>query len=118
MQSIRCPLGRPLSQVDGKLATAIKHGGQCLMSGLVRLLVEILDERDVLHEFKDAVTVQYFSTMEIVCCDNHKITLYSPVLARVLMNRLNNHVLGSNIIHKSQCGFLAGRGTMDIGLHS
>ena len=52
------------------------------------------------------------------CCDNHRgISLLSTagkILARVLLNRLNDHVSISNIIPESQCGFRAGRGTTDM----
>jgi len=51
-------------------------------------------------------------------CDNHRgISLQSiagKILARVLLNRLNDHVTQNDVIPESQCGFRAARGTMDI----
>ena len=52
------------------------------------------------------------------CCDNHRgislLSIAGKVLARVLLNRLNDHVHSNCIIPESQCGFRAERGTMDM----
>jgi len=51
-------------------------------------------------------------------CDNHRgISLLSvpgKILARVILNRLTKDVTDRDILLESQCGFRAGRGTMDM----
>lgn len=52
------------------------------------------------------------------CCDNHRgislRTIVAKVLARVLLNWLQQHIYDSNIIPEGQCGFRAGHDTMDM----
>jgi len=52
------------------------------------------------------------------CCDNHRgislLSVAGKVLARVLLNRLTQHVNELGILPESQCGFRTGRGTTDM----
>lgn len=49
-------------------------------------------------------------------CENHRsislLSIAGMILARIILNRLNTH-LDWDLLPKSQCGFRAGRGTVD-----
>ena len=51
-------------------------------------------------------------------CDNHRgislLSIAGKVLARVLLNRLNEHLEQSGLLPESQCGFIKDRGTTDM----
>ena len=51
-------------------------------------------------------------------CDNHHgiclLSVAGKVLARVLLNRLNEHLVQSGLLPESQCGFRKDRGTIDM----
>ena len=51
-------------------------------------------------------------------CDNHRgislLSIAGKILARVLLNRLNEHLEQSGLLPESQCGFRKNRGTIDI----
>ena len=51
-------------------------------------------------------------------CDNHRgislLSIAGKVLARVLLNRLNEHLEQSGLLPESQCGFRKDRGTIDM----
>ena len=71
------------------------------------------------QEFKDASIIHLFKRKENPqLCDNHcSISLLSiagKVLARVLLNRLNEHLEQSGLLTESQCGFRKDRGTIDM----
>ena len=51
-------------------------------------------------------------------CDNHRsicfLSIAGKVLARVLLNRLNEHLEQSGLLPESHCGFRKDRGTIDM----
>ena len=51
-------------------------------------------------------------------CDNHRgislLSIAGKVLAKVLLNRLNEHLEQSGLLPESQCGFRKDRGTIDM----
>ena len=51
-------------------------------------------------------------------CDNHRgislLSIAGKILARVLLNRLNEHLERSGLLPESQCGFRKNRGTTDM----
>ena len=51
-------------------------------------------------------------------CDNHRgislLSIAGKILARVLLNRLNEHLEQSGLLPESQCGFRKNRGTIDM----
>ena len=104
---------------DGIPAEVFKKCSSCFLPHLVDLFEAIWSEAAVLQDFKDATIVHIYKCKgDRSCCDNHRgISLLSTagkILARVLLNRLSDHVGISNIIPESQCGFQAGRGTTDM----
>ena len=54
----------------------------------------------------------------ILVCDNHPgtslLSVAGKILARVLLNRLNEHHEQSGLLPESQCGFKKDRGTIDM----
>lgn len=83
---------------------------------LTGLFTKIWNEGKVPKVYKNAFIVYVYKRKgDRSCGDNHRgITLLSfagKALARVLLNRLLDHVLLTDVLPESQCGFQAGRGT-------
>jgi len=105
--------------VDGIPVEIFKHRGSHLLPHLVELVELIWTEACVPQDFKDAQFVHICKRKgERACCDNHRgislLSVAGKILARVLLNRLTNHVGQHDIIPESQCGFRSARGTMDM----
>ena len=51
-------------------------------------------------------------------CENHRgislLSVAGKILAKVLLNRLNEHLEQSGLLPESQCGFRKDRGTTDM----
>ena len=62
--------------------------------------------------------LSFYSKGHPQVCDNHRgISLLSmawKIIARVLLNRLNEHLERSGLLPESQCGFGKNRGTIDM----
>ena len=70
------------------------------------------------QEFKDATIIHLFKgKRNPQVCDNHRgislLSIAGMILARVLLNRLNEHLEQSGLLPESQCGFRKDRGTID-----
>ena len=70
------------------------------------------------QEFKNATIIRLFKRKENPqVCDNHRgislLSVAGKILARVLLNRLNEHLEQSRLLPESQCGFRKDRGTID-----
>lgn len=105
--------------LDDIPAELFKHGGTALSCRMVRLFVRIWENRSVPQDFKDALIVHIFKQKgdRSVCDDHRGVSLLSSagkILARVILNRLANHVNHLGILPEGQCGFRSGRGTMDM----
>ena len=73
------------------------------------------------QEFKDATVIHVFKRKgNPQVCDNHGgislLSIAGKILARVLLNRLNEHLEQSGLLSESQCGFRKDRGTIDIDM--
>ena len=70
------------------------------------------------QEFKDATIHLFKRKGNPQVCDNHRgislLSIAGKILARVLLNRLNEHLVRSGILPESQCGFRKNRGTIDM----
>jgi len=68
------------------------------------------------QDFKDASIIHLYKRKgDHACCDNHRgISVAGKVLAKVLLNRLTQHVDELGILRESQCGFRTGRGTTEM----
>ena len=71
------------------------------------------------QEFKNASIIHLFKRKgNPQLCDNHRgislLSVAGKVLARVLLNRMNEHFEQSGLLPESQCGFRKYRGTIDM----
>ena len=71
------------------------------------------------QEFKDATIIHLFKRKgNPQVCDNHRgislLSIAGKILAKVLLNRLNEHLERSGLLPESQCGFRKNRGTIDM----
>jgi len=97
----------------------LSNGGSTLLDQLHKLFCAIWEQESVPYDFKDALVVHIYKRKgDRAVCDNHRgislLSIAGKVLARALLNRLNEHVNWINVIPESQCRFRSGRGTMDM----
>ena len=95
-----------------------KYGGQKLAKKLHSLFVKIWQTGNVPQDFKDALIQHlYKSKGNRNICDNHRgislLSIAGKILARLILNRIMKHLV-DDIYPESQCGFRAGRGTVDM----
>ena len=95
-----------------------KYGGRELVHKLHALFVEIWKAGEVPQDFKDAsIQHLYKNKGPRSACDNHRgislLSIAGKILARLILNRIIEHVV-DDIYPESQCGFRAGRGTIDM----
>ena len=69
-----------------------------------------VEKRSIPQEFKDATIIHLFKRKgNPQVCDNHRgislLSIAGKILARVLLNRLNEHLERSGLLPESQCGF-------------
>jgi len=105
--------------IDGLPAEVFKADGLNLITKLTHLFQNIWNKRSVPQEFRDALIVHIFKRKDdrSVCDDHRGISLLSipgKILGRVILSRFSKHVDDIGILPESQCGFRAGRSTMDI----
>ena len=70
------------------------------------------------QEFKDATIIHLFKRKgNLQVCDNHRgnslLSIAGKIHARILLNRLNEHLERSGLLPESQCGIRKNRGTID-----
>ena len=71
------------------------------------------------QEFKDAPIIHLFKRKgNPQLCANHRgislLSIARKFLARVLLNRLNEHLEQAGLLSESHCGFRKDRGTTDM----
>ena len=85
-----------------------------------KMLFHIMWRKEAIpQEFKDASIIHLFKRKgNPQLCDNHRgislLSVAGKVLARVFLNRLNEHLEQSRLPPESQCGFRKDRGTIDM----
>ena len=104
---------------DGLPAEVLKAGGPNLTTKLAQLFQNIWSKRSVPQEFRDALIVHIFKRKgDCSVCDGHRgislLWIPGKILGRVSLNRLSKHVDDIGILPERQCGFRAGRSTMDM----
>ena len=83
-------------------------------------LFHIMSRKEAIpQEFKDATIIHLFKRKgNPQVCDSHwgisLLSVAGKILARVLMNRLNEHLEWSGLLPESQCGFRKNRVTIDM----
>ena len=104
---------------DAIPAEIYKVGGPPEAEKLTELF-HIMWRKEAIHqEFKDATIIHLFKREgNPQVCDNHRgislLSIAGKILARVLLNRLNEHLEQSGLLPESQCGFRKNRGTIDM----
>ena len=103
---------------DAIPAEVFKSGDPTLLTKLTELFQSIWESETLPQEFKDATIVHIFKRKgNKQSCDNYRgislLSIAGKILARILLNRLTKH-LEQGHLPESQCGFRAGRSTVDM----
>ena len=103
---------------DGISPEIYKHGGEIIARKLHELLVQIWQEGEVVQDFRDATIAHLYKNKgDRLCCDNHRgislLCIAGKILARLILNRLSDHIGKIGLIPESQCGFVTGKSTTD-----
>ena len=103
---------------DSLPAEIYKAAGPSTISKLTELFQDMWEEGKIPQDLKDANIVHIYKRKgNCRSCDNHRgislLSIAGKILARVLLNRLLGH-LEQDLLPESQCGFRAGRGTVDM----
>ncbi|BHF73379.1 hypothetical protein SprV_0401646000 [Sparganum proliferum] len=82
---------------DAIPAEVNKHGGPQLMDHLTALFQEMWRQGEVPQDFKDATIVHLYKRKgNRQVCDNHRdislLNIAAKIFARIILNRLNNHL--------------------------
>ena len=104
---------------DAIPAEIYKAGGTPVAKKMTELFHIIWRKEAIPQEFKDASIIHLFKWKgNPQMCDNHHgislLSIAGKVLARVLLNRLNEHLEQSGLLPDSQCGVRKDRGTIDM----
>ena len=104
---------------DATPAKIYKAGCPPVAKKLTKLFHIIWRKEVIPQEFKDATIIHLFKRKgNPHVCDNHRgislLSIAGKILARVLLNRLNEHLEQSGLLPESQCGFRKDRGTIDM----
>ena len=103
---------------DAIAAEVYKVAGTPTLSHLTDIFQSMWSEGKIPQDFKNANIVHIYKRKgNRRSCDNHRgislLSIAGKILARVLLNRLLGH-LEQGLLPESQCGFRAGRGTVDM----
>ena len=104
---------------DAIPAVSYKAGGPPVAEKLTELCHIMWRKEAIPQEFKDATIINLFKRKgNPQVFDNHRgislLSIAGKILARVLLNRLNEHLERSGLLPESQCGFRKNRGTIDM----
>ena len=100
-------------------AEIYKAGGPPVAEKLTELFHIMWRKEAIPQEFKDATIIHLIKRkVNPQICDNHRcislLSIAGKILARVLLNRLNEHLERSGLLPESPCGFRKNRGTIDM----
>lgn len=103
---------------DGIPPEVYKFGGRTLSKKLLELYLLIWTVEGVPQDYKDASIRHLFKNKgKKVVCDNWRgislLSIAGKILARIILNRIITYLV-DDIYPESQCGFRAGRGTVDM----
>ena len=113
-----------LSSGEAPISDAIpteiyKAGGPPVAEKLTELFQIMWRKEAIPQEFNDATIIHLFKRKgNPQVCDNHRgislLSVAGKIFARVLLNRLIEHLEQSGLLPESQCGFRKNRGTIDM----
>ncbi|XP_063593800.1 uncharacterized protein LOC134770746 [Penaeus indicus] len=103
---------------DAIPAEVFKMVGESIRNELTSLFQTMWNKQLLPKEFRDSTIVHIYKRKgSRQSCDNHRgislLSIASKILARILLNCLLEH-LEQGHLPESQCGFRAGRGTVDM----
>lgn len=102
---------------DGLPGELFRYGGCEIRSELWNLICRAWRDGVIPTEWKDANMISIYKKGDRSECGNYRgislLSIAGKVLARVILNRLTQHVTDS-IIPETQCGFRSGKGTVDM----
>ena len=103
---------------DGIPPDIYKHGGAAIRKQLLSLYKQCWMEGAIPQDFKDADLVHLYKNKgDSKVCDNHRgislLSIAGKIYARILLNRLMEHIQAIGLIPESQNGFMPGRSTID-----
>ena len=104
---------------DAIPAEIYKTGGIPVAKKMTELFHIMWRKEDTPQEFKDASIIHLFKRKgNPHLCDSHRgislLSVAGKVLARILLNRMNEHLEQSGLLPGSQCGFRKDGGTIDM----
>ena len=104
---------------DAIPAEIYKAGGPPVATKLAELIVIMWRKEAIPQEFKDSTIIHLFKRKgNPQVCDIYRgislLSVAGQILARVLLNRLNEHLEQSGLLPESQCGYRKDRGTIDM----
>ena len=104
---------------DAIPAEIFKAGGTPVAKKMTELFHIMWRKEAIPQEFKDASIIHLFKWKgNPQLCDNHRgislLSITGNVLARVLLNRLNEHLEQAGLLPESQCRVRKNRGTIDM----
>ena len=104
---------------DAIPAEIYKAGGTPFAKKMTELFHIVWRKEAIPQDFKDASFIHLFKRKgSPQLCDNHRgislLSIAGKVLARVLLNRLNENLEQSGLLSESQCGFRKDRETIDM----
>ena len=104
---------------DAIPAEIYKAGGPPIAEKLTELFHIMWRKEAIPQRFKDAkITLLFKRKGNPQVCDNYRgislLSVAGKILARVLLNRLNEYLEQSGLLSESQCGFRKNRGTIDM----
>ena len=104
---------------DAIPAEIYKAGDPLVAKKLTELFHIMWRKEAIPQELKDATIIHLFKRKgDAQVCDNHRgislLSVAGKILARVLLNRLNEPLEQSGLLPESQCGFRKDRGTIDM----
>ena len=104
---------------DAIPAEIYKAGGPPVAETLTELFHIMWRKEAIPQEFKDVTIIYLFKRKgNPQVCDNYRgislLSIAGKILARVLLNRLNDHLERSGLLPESQFGFRKNRGTIDM----
>ena len=103
---------------DGIPPDVYKHGGISVRKQLLSLYEQCWAEGLVPQDFKDADLIHLYKNKgDSKDCDNHRgislLSIAGKIFARILLDRLMEHIVDIGLIPESQNGFMPGRSTVD-----
>ena len=103
---------------DGIPAEVFKYDGPLLLHRLGEIIRQCWTNEAVPQEFKDANIIHLYKRKgDRTDCNNHRgislLSIAGKIMARVILDRLVP-AIAEKVLPESQCGFRAGRGTIDM----